>query len=387
MRSVFQKNKLYHSIVQEIKGLINEDVILTDEEGTIVASTEEKRVGAFHEGAWLAMQKKEKMIMTKERTRSLQGVRKGVVLPIIMEGSPLGVLGITGDPSLVEPYAMVVRKVTELFIQDSTNRIYQEEHARELELFIFDWLHHSGNFEALYKRSRFFPIDMHKYVQAIVFRSVDKAIHLSFKEMEALYDKWGSKEKGLFVRLGSEKLVLLCSKMEKSELKHKVREFQEGMKERLGIDIVAGIGEVVSAEMLSESFKQAEWASRIAYKKAPIIFETELKFAMLQHELKPETKLEFIRRIIGTLSDEHVLLTTLESWFAHDMAIQKTADYMHLHRNTLHYRLKRITEITALDLDKVEDLVNLYIAVLFWKEIHAIESFENKNLFTRTNYI
>src|SRR5699024_8043791 len=98
MQPLFQTNKIFTSLVIEITNLINENVIITDETGTIVASTEKNRIGQFHEGAFLAMQKKEKMVMTEGLTTKLQGVRAGIVLPVIIENSPYGVLGITGEP-------------------------------------------------------------------------------------------------------------------------------------------------------------------------------------------------------------------------------------------------------------------------------------------------
>jgi carbohydrate diacid regulator len=41
-----------------------------------------------------------------------------------------------------------------------------------------------------------------------------------------------------------------------------------------------------------------------------------------------------------------------------------TADALHIHRNTLDYRLRRIGDITGLDLGRLEDRFLLYLSSL-----------------------
>ncbi|UTW69969.1 helix-turn-helix domain-containing protein [Anaerobacillus sp. HL2] len=40
-----------------------------------------------------------------------------------------------------------------------------------------------------------------------------------------------------------------------------------------------------------------------------------------------------------------------------------------MHINTLHYRLKRINEVTGLSLKDTENLVAFYIGLSFWNEL------------------
>src|SRR5699024_11982429 len=104
-----------------------------NEAGVIMASTDSKRIGTFHEGAKIAMEKKHRMNMTGERSRKLEGVRKGVVLPILIHEEPIAVLGITGETQSVELMSTLIIKVAELFIQDSRQQVKFEKHDRDLE--------------------------------------------------------------------------------------------------------------------------------------------------------------------------------------------------------------------------------------------------------------
>src|SRR5690625_3576615 len=119
MQPLFKTDNLFASLVEEITAYIDEQVIITNEYGVIVASTDQSRIGNYHEGAYLAIKKQKKMVMTEEMARKLKGVRKGMVLPIIIENKPIGVLGITGDPVKVEPYGRIVQRMSELFINET----------------------------------------------------------------------------------------------------------------------------------------------------------------------------------------------------------------------------------------------------------------------------
>ena len=57
------------------------------------------------------------------------------------------------------------------------------------------------------------------------------------------------------------------------------------------------------------------------------------------------------------------LVLTLEVYFRCDASLRAAADALYLHRNSLAYRLRRISEITGLDLDNLEDRFRLQLAL------------------------
>ncbi|MCC2251089.1 helix-turn-helix domain-containing protein [Virgibacillus sp. AGTR] len=365
---LFHTDQIYNAIVREINRLIDEQVILINEQGVIVASTNSDRIGSFHEGSYLAMKNKEKMIMTDDDVKRLRGVRPGVVLPIIIEDKPMGVLGITGEPSVVEPYAMLVQKVTELFIHDSVARINQESKTRDLEFFIFDWLNHTGDFSQLLERSDFLHIDMFSYDQVVVFKCDYLKINLTYNQLEMVKKLWSSTINALFIRWGQEKIVMLLEAVEKDRLTEKLLSFITHIKKEMDIQLYAGVGNKNDSKRLSYSFQQANKSSEYANSKHPVVFEADLRFEMLTHELSAETKDQFVLRSIGALIQEEELMQTLSSWFENNMAVQLTADKLHIHKNTLHYRLNRIADVTKLNVRNVDDLMLLYISHRFYNE-------------------
>src|SRR6476620_9236960 len=105
---MFQFDTLGQEIVEELSNLIQEEVILTDRRGFIQASTDLERLNQFHEGALLSLREKKILHMTEKEMDILRGVRKGVVLPIVIEGEPIAVLGITGEPKRIHPQAQLI---------------------------------------------------------------------------------------------------------------------------------------------------------------------------------------------------------------------------------------------------------------------------------------
>ena len=54
---------------------------------------------------------------------------------------------------------------------------------------------------------------------------------------------------------------------------------------------------------------------------------------------------------------------TRDCWFRCNVQAGATAKELFIHRNTLEYRLNRISELTGLDLGKFDDRLLLYVAL------------------------
>ena len=57
------------------------------------------------------------------------------------------------------------------------------------------------------------------------------------------------------------------------------------------------------------------------------------------------------------------LARPLAAWFRHNVQPLATSKALFIHRNTLEYRLNRISELTGLDLGNFDDRLLLYVAL------------------------
>ncbi|MFC9058319.1 PucR family transcriptional regulator [Streptomyces sp. NPDC057074] len=82
-----------------------------------------------------------------------------------------------------------------------------------------------------------------------------------------------------------------------------------------------------------------------------------------------EVRTAFSRTTLGPLLDTAnasatALLNTLEVFLAHDGSWARTAGALHLHVNTVHYRIRRIEHFTGRDLTRLSDRLDLWAALL-----------------------
>lgn len=70
-------------------------------------------------------------------------------------------------------------------------------------------------------------------------------------------------------------------------------------------------------------------------------------------------------RVLDAFDGGHggTLRRTLDAWFAANGRAAATAGALGIHRNTLDYRLRKIAELTGLDLANTDDRLLLYVAL------------------------
>jgi len=78
-----------------------------------------------------------------------------------------------------------------------------------------------------------------------------------------------------------------------------------------------------------------------------------------------ENNIYFSRELLDRLGENHEIIQTLETFFSFDMSLTRTAETLKIHRNTLVYRLDRITETLGLDPRVFDDAVQIKLAILY----------------------
>ena len=79
-----------------------------------------------------------------------------------------------------------------------------------------------------------------------------------------------------------------------------------------------------------------------------------------------------MQRTFATLLDYDArhranLFETLRTLFEHRLAVQETADALHIHRNTLQKRLAHVEQLLAIDLNDLDVVVDIRLG------LHAAE--------------
>ncbi|MFJ6777647.1 PucR family transcriptional regulator [Streptomyces yangpuensis] len=125
-----------------------------------------------------------------------------------------------------------------------------------------------------------------------------------------------------------------------------------------------GVGaRAAGAEGLRASLNQARFALTAADETAPVREVERLDtLAELMAGVPPEVRTVFGTRILGKLGDG-MLRETLEVFLANNCSWARTAEALHLHVNTVHYRIERVETLTGRDLSRLDHKLDLYAAL------------------------
>ncbi|MBB2481485.1 helix-turn-helix domain-containing protein [Bacillus sp. APMAM] len=350
---------LAKKIVQEVRKLLNEEIVVMDTNGIIIAATNQTRIGQFHEGALLTCKSKQKLIISLEDEKNMMGVKAGINLPIFTGEHVVGVIGITGSPEAVSQYGELLKRMTELLIKES---IYIEEtgrHIRAMETFIFDWLELREWDPTFINRAERLGIDINVSRQLVLIKMENNP-----QPSQQLIEKWHNtlEKNELLIRWGHDRLLLLLdadNPLDQKQLRQKLSTWKKIMKD----DLIFGVGNITPAKDLKKSFLQAERALRSVKGTEWIVFDEDLTLEMIIDDVRMETKALFIERTLKPILMDFELIETLKAYFQHDYSIKATANHLHIHINTLHYRLKKTEELTGLNPKQTRDQTILYIAL------------------------
>lgn len=130
--------------------------------------------------------------------------------------------------------------------------------------------------------------------------------------------------------------------------------------------VAAGGSVVADVQQTARSFAEAEIALAFARRRdaeGPVRF-AELGLPAVLVGASEYQLAEFVTRTLGPVVDRPELLATLDAWIACDGSRTAVAERLHIHRNSVGYRLARLAELTGLDARSFSDLHQLQSAML-----------------------
>jgi purine catabolism regulator len=167
----------------------------------------------------------------------------------------------------------------------------------------------------------------------------------------------------------------------------RAHDLAEQLRARLATDIpgvVVAIGrEAPNVATWPRSLREAEQALRIGrqlFDSRRVLDFADLGVYRLLILLRETPELwEFYRSTLVALAEYDTqqgaeLLKTLEAFFNNLGNLAQTANALHVHRNTLLYRLERIKDISGLSLDSAEDRLALWLALKAHRVLKTLDA-------------
>lgn len=373
---------LAQDIVERTMRVIPFNVNVMDERGIILGSGVPERVGQLHAGAQLALTQHQVIEIDAAAATHLPGVKPGVNLPLTVRGKICGVVGLTGTPETVRQYGELVRITAEMILEQAQLTIELQREKRYREEFVFQLLKPgSTNVEDLAAWALRLGVDLRQPRAAIVCElsdpdlRLDKALRIIQQWQAALLVQ---RPDALVAAMSPRELVVLI-KFDTETRRERLHDYAQERLQQIDRMLCEGVMvkpqlalgvALTGPEGMALSYQSARRTMRVGAQRDPkerLFSFYDLSLPVLLAGLGSGWQADHLQRPLQLLdvADRRggVLRRTLVVWFAENGHLLATARTLHIHRNTLEYRLRRIREITGLNLANAEDRMMLYIAL------------------------
>lgn len=374
---------LAQDIVNRTMKIIPFNVNVMDAKGTILASGNLARIGELHAGALLALAKKATVEVDAAAAKNMHGAKPGVNLPLMVDGQVCGAVGLSGEPDEVRQFGELVKLTAEMILEQAHLTGELQRDARYREAFLLNLLEFEHASQAdLQAWARRLGIDVRR-MQLVFLLEVDDGgagdgpgltemarlqMRLRERHPAALTAATGPREMAILVSYeapGTRWAADALPQRHQQVLAAVIRE-----EAQLPFVLTMGIA-LPGIDSAVVSYQSARTASRVGRQRTPqqaMFSYYELALPVLLSGLDSGWQAQQLRLPLARLqahdNTTQVLRRTLDAWFAHDSHPAATAQALHIHRNTLDYRLRRIGEITGLDPARSADRFLLYVSLL-----------------------
>ena len=342
--------ELAAQIVTAIYEVVKRDINFIDPDGRIIGSSDQKRIGDFHQAGAYAAKEKKRMIVDEEHP--FEGARPGINYPIFLENQVLGVIGITGDPKELDAYGFLITKITEVFLKEQKLNEELLSKDRALQYLIQSLIH--GDLkdpERMKDLMEEFGIDETQKCQVLRLkirqRGMEPVLRFFFREKKIQLSLYNYPREWV--------AILTEKEWKRLEFPSFLRQHPES--------VFAGIGEPESLYQLQKSYENARTASQRAERMNQEFcsFE-EISAEMILESVKTERKRRYAEQILGKLKEKEKEL--LQIYFRNNQSLKETAEELGIHRNTLQYQLDQIAGKCGKNPREFQEAFQLQLALL-----------------------
>ncbi|MBR8638791.1 helix-turn-helix domain-containing protein [Streptomyces tuirus] len=379
---------LAQEIATDTSAVIGFNVLITDAEGTVIGSGDSSRVGTFHEASVEVVRTKEPATHNASQAQSLRGVRPGITLPLVTDGQAVGTVGITGTPAQVGRFGLLVKRQTEILIRESVmlrSRLLAERAAEKLlgDIASYDPQVVEGDF--LLFRAAELGFDLRLRRVAVAFevtvpgpgaRRGAPARDMALVRSELLRTVRDVFADPQDIVAGTAPgwigvLHRLPARGPAESLADDCRRVTDVIASQDGLAARAGIGEpAASVGGLHDSYQDACDALRLGARVdggSTVHAIGDLRVHQLLAAVGQSARTRLLDLTAARLRDQPdwpALRDTVTAWCESGFNLVRASAALHIHRNTVVYRMNKIERLTGRPLREHRTAMALYLACL-----------------------
>jgi carbohydrate diacid regulator len=378
---------LAQEIASETSAIINFNVLVTDRRGVVIGSGATDRIGSTHEASLDVLRTRRAAWHSAEQARNMRGVRPGLTLPIMFDDDVIGTVGITGSPRQVRRFGVLVQRHTEILVRESIllrSRLQRERAVDELVRDIAFFDPDVVDAAVLQARAAELGLDLTlPRVGVLIDLAMTAGGPLSpgapsstrhvRTVREAFHDP-----QDIIAKVSNGRIAVLHQVTETfraGEAEQVVRQRCEGLAavlgQRDGLRVRVGLSDPAAGVVaLHEAYRDAATALRVAPASAQgtqIRSISALRVRQVLATANRHTRTRFTDVVLRGLREEAdwpALRETILAWAESGFNLVRAAASLHIHRNTLIYRLDKIAERSGQRIRDPGTALTLYVACL-----------------------
>jgi carbohydrate diacid regulator len=345
---------IYQSLINQVKEVIDQEFGIIDITGTIIASTDESKLGLDDPRILKVLDSSENYICFNEVTYQKVLVRDKVEMVAYVH-------------SVEETYRKYLAFIT--FNIQSLKTFYDEKYDKNN--FMKNIISDSVLPGDITIKSKDLHINCNAF-RAVFFIKTKKTNDVFL--FETVQELFPNRNKDFVIVLDDECVVLIKEVKaidDFKEIKKTATVIIDTLNTESMVKALIGIGTIVdNLNELGRSFKEAKAALKIGSifeVDKSIISYDNLGLGRLIYQIPENLCRLFLKEVfkqgsIEALDSEY--LFTIQKFFENNLNVSETSRQMFVHRNTLVYRLDKIQKVTGLDLTKFDDAIILKFAML-----------------------
>lgn len=354
---------LAQQIVNTVKDVCGYNINFINQSGIIFASTDERRIGSFHEIGMKAAQT-EKMIEV-DVDNSFEGTQKGVNLPVYHKDVFLAVVGISGEPEEVRKYAYLAERITHLLIRERelnafSRTLLEKRHYVIQSLINREFLNMGYLLECL----KDLKIDREGEKRMMIIR-ISQKCHLVNdsiieKKLQKIFEVVNIR---LFTHNYPNEYLAVIDDRDFQMNIQTIRKFAEENEPLLE----ASFGKSCPVLQLADSYESGITALKsLTELSGNLVIFDDLTLEIVLSSMDRGSREEFLHKTLAKLSEEDITLISV--YFEEEMSLKNTCQRLYLHKNTIQQRLNKISVKCGLNPRKFRDAAVLYLAVKLKKD-------------------
>ncbi len=359
-------NRLFQSVIHQMKGVVDRHIGVIDPNGIITACSELSHIGEIRADV------REELSFAQD-TVILGGITYRYINPSAKSGA---IVFVEGDDAEADRTARMLA-ITLSNIQG----LYDEKYDKGsfIKNIMLDNILPSD----IYIKSKELHFTSEEHHAVLVIKFSDKVDMMPYDIIQGMFP---DKTHDYVINIGEQDIVLV-KEVEPTADVHELELLAGAIVETLVTEsypkkVYIGISTIVdNLKDLARAYKEARIALEVGK-----VFDTEqsvisyenLGIGRLIYQLPTSLCEAFLQEVFkrGSLEslesrDDDTQMKTVRAFFENNLNVSKTAESLYVHRNTLVYRLEKIRKLTGLDLREFDHAVTFKVALMVKKYLSS----------------